>query len=220
MIIRLLKLLCAFVLLATVILCAWFCAPPNLVVFSNDGPLGSLVNAQCSMPSSTIALWEHSNWLGGPGIARMTDPRPGWAVIWWALCLVIIPCFIFWSGLKAKDFWLITATFAVFFASLWACSTLVYKFNPNHYLALDPYSDSFGNWFGIGLFRSALILLLWGGIIMDTEPSRYTKPIGIILITVCLIGIVMFNLNLLAERCYWGIGALFVLYTLIFHFDW
>ena len=46
---------------------------PDKVVFSNDGPLGSVV-AECrSMPEIMTGVWVDSNWLGGPE----PTPTPG-----------------------------------------------------------------------------------------------------------------------------------------------
>ena len=46
---------------------------PDKVVFSNDGPLGSVV-AECrSIPEITTGVWVDSNWLGGPE----PTPTPG-----------------------------------------------------------------------------------------------------------------------------------------------
>lgn len=46
---------------------------PDKVVFSNDGPLGSVV-AECrSMPEIMTGVWADSNWLGGPE----PTPTPG-----------------------------------------------------------------------------------------------------------------------------------------------
>jgi len=42
---------------------------PDYVVFSNDGPLGVLMNSQNDMPGAMYAIWGDSNWIGSPEIS-------------------------------------------------------------------------------------------------------------------------------------------------------
>jgi hypothetical protein len=46
---------------------------PDKVVFSNDGPLGSVVAKCRSMPGIMTGVWVDSNWIGGPE----PTPTPG-----------------------------------------------------------------------------------------------------------------------------------------------
>lgn len=37
----------------------------DLIVFSNDGPLGALMAEQCQPPATASGIWQDLNWLGG-----------------------------------------------------------------------------------------------------------------------------------------------------------
>jgi len=51
--------------LIVVILLFYLGFKPNLVLFSNDGPLGALSAAQGDLPGIFYGIWTDLNWVGG-----------------------------------------------------------------------------------------------------------------------------------------------------------
>ena len=54
---------------------------PDLVLFSNDGPLGSL-NSQAARTSGLGGTWRDLNWLGGADVSASPDVT----YLFWKLC--------------------------------------------------------------------------------------------------------------------------------------
>src|SRR5439155_20097336 len=67
-----------FVLIIPLALLFWRSFVPEMVQFSNDGPLGSLAAQQSRPPEVFFGIWASNNWLGEQ--APPVGPTPSWAI--------------------------------------------------------------------------------------------------------------------------------------------
>jgi hypothetical protein len=68
----------SFVLIVPLALLFWKSLVPEMVQFSNDGPLGSLVAEQSRPPEVFFGVWASNNWLGEQ--APPIGPTPSFAI--------------------------------------------------------------------------------------------------------------------------------------------
>jgi hypothetical protein len=86
----------SFVLIVPLALLFWKSLVPEIVQFSNDGPLGSLVAEQSRPPEVFFGVWASNNWLGEQ--APPIGPTPSFAIrvlsmwkgTWLLVCAAVV----------------------------------------------------------------------------------------------------------------------------------
>lgn len=117
---------------------------PGHIMFSNDGPFGTMASEQARIPEAVSALWEDLEYVGKPGIAfggygglsmsllvwsrwpalqLLTLVLPLWLLAWFWFCGVRLATLWFWSWL------VITVIFAIL-SLLYIVGGLAGWFNP------------------------------------------------------------------------------------------
>lgn len=94
------------VLFGSLLCLFWKLLNPDYVMFSNDGPLGTLASSQTKIPSAAFALWGDLNWIGGPEIAYgvfLASERSVVAVPECTIFIALLTCLLGFQSLAKKQ---------------------------------------------------------------------------------------------------------------------
>ncbi len=94
------------VLFCLILFLFWKILDPDYVLFSNDGPLGTLVASQTRIPSAAFSLWGDMNWIGGPELSYgffLASERSVVAVPECTIFIALLTCLLSFRFLAKKQ---------------------------------------------------------------------------------------------------------------------